>query len=57
MAGFLDVCQKTSNIIIPFIDTLIGANIRPDEAKFLTSPKGKHVVVEKLAMSSPKTSV
>ena len=47
MAGFLDACQKASNIIIPFIDTLIAGNIQPDETKFLASPKGKQVVVEK----------
>ena len=28
MAGFLDTCQRPSNIIIPFIDTLIAENIR-----------------------------
>ena len=57
MTGFLDARQKASNIIIPFIDTLISENIRPDETKFLTSPKSKQMVVEKLAMSSPRTSV
>ena len=57
MAGFLDACQKASNIIIPFTDTLIAGNIRPDETKFLASPNSKQVVVEKLAMSSPRTSV
>ena len=29
MAGFLDACRIASNIIIPFIDTLIAGNIRP----------------------------
>ena len=56
MAGFLNAWQKASNIIIPFIDTLIAGNIRPDEKKFLVSPKGKQVV-EKFAMSSRRTSV
>ena len=57
MAGFLDACRIASYIIISFIDTLIAGHIRPDETKFLASPKGKQVVVEKLAMSSPSTSV
>ena len=57
MAGFLDACGIASYIIISFIDTLIAGHIRPDETKFLASPKGKQVVVEKLAMSSPSTSV
>ena len=57
IAGFVDACHKASNIIIQFIDTLRAGNIRPDETKFLASPKGKQVVVEKLAMSSPRTSV
>ena len=56
MAGFLDACQKASNII-PLIETLIAGNIRLDETKFLASSKGKQVVVEKLAMSSPRTRV
>ena len=57
MAGFLDACQKASNIIIPFIDILIAGNIQPDETKFLASGKGNQVVVEKLAMSSSRASV
>ena len=57
IAGFVDACQKASNIIIQFTDALRAGNIRPDETKFLASPKGKQVVVEKLAMSSPRTSV
>ena len=28
MAGFLDTCQRPSNMIIPLIDTLIAENIR-----------------------------
>ena len=58
MAGFLNAWQKASNIIIPFIDTLVAGNMQPDEKKFLVSPKGKQVVVvvEKFAMSSPRTS-
>ena len=57
MAGFLDACQKASNIIIAFIDTLITGNIRPDETRFLASSQGKQALVEKLAMSSPRTRV
>ena len=56
MAGFLDACQKASNII-PLIETLMAGNIRLDETRFLASSKGKQVVVEKLAMSSPRIRV
>ena len=55
MAGFLDACQKASNISL--IETLMAGNIRLDETRFLASSKGKQVVVEKLAMSSPRIRV
>ena len=40
MAGFLDACIQASNIIVPFLDTLIVGKIRPDETKYIASPKG-----------------
>ena len=44
MAGFLDACIQASNIIVPFLDTVISGSIWPDETKFLTSPKGNSFV-------------
>ena len=44
MAGFLDAYIQASNIIVPFLDTVISGSIRPDETKFLTSPKGNGFV-------------
>ena len=44
MAGFLDACIQASNIIVPFLDTVISGSIQPDETKFLTSPKGNGFV-------------
>ena len=41
MAGFLDACIQAFNIIVPFLDTVISGSIRPDETKFIASPKGK----------------
>ena len=43
MAGFLDVCIQASNIIVPFLDTIISGSIQSDETKFLTSPKGNDI--------------
>ena len=40
MAGFLDAYIQASNIIVPFLDTVISGSIRPNETKFLTSLKG-----------------
>lgn len=40
MAGFLDACLQSSKIIVPFLDTVISAGIRPDEVSYLSSPKG-----------------
>ena len=40
MAGFLDGCIQASNILVPFLDTIIAGNIRPEEKSYLTSPKG-----------------
>ena len=44
MAGFLDAWIQVSNIIVPFLDTVIFGSIRPDETKFLISPKGNGFV-------------
>ena len=44
MAAFLDACIQVSNIIVPFLDTVIFGSIRPDETKFPTSPKGNGFV-------------
>ena len=41
MAGFLDASIQASNIILPFLDTVISGSIRPDETKFVTSHKDK----------------
>ena len=43
MAGFMDACVQASEILIPFLDTLVAGNIRPDETKFITSPKGVYL--------------
>ena len=40
MAGFLDACVQASKILVPFLDTIISNEIRPDETKFIASPKG-----------------
>ena len=44
MAGFLDACIQLSKIIVPFLDTIIAGNIRPDETKYLASPKGLYLL-------------
>ena len=40
MSGFLDACRQASSIIVAFLDTLVGGNIRKDETAYLLSPKG-----------------
>ena len=40
MAVFLDACLQVSVIIVPFLDTIIGENIRPDKTRCIASPKG-----------------
>ena len=45
MAGFLDACMQASKIIVPFLDTIISSSIRPDETKYIASPKGKHYFI------------
>ena len=40
MAGFLDACLQASDIIIPFLYTIIGGNIRPEETSYIANPKG-----------------
>ena len=44
MAGFMDACVQASEILIPFLDTLVAGNIRPDETKFIASPKGVYLI-------------
>ena len=44
MAGFIDACVQASEILIPFLDTLVAGNIRPDETKFIASPKGVYLI-------------
>ena len=44
MAGFMDACVLASEILIPFLDTLVAGNIRPDETKFIASPKGLYLI-------------
>ena len=34
MSWFLDACKQTSNILSPFLDTLVTGNIRPEETSF-----------------------
>ena len=40
MAGFLDACIEAFSILVPFLDTIISGNIRPDETKYIASPEG-----------------
>ena len=40
MAGFLDTFVQASKIMVPFLDTIISNDIRPDKTKYITSPKG-----------------
>ena len=42
MAGFLDACVQASKIVVPFLDTIITHQIRPDETKYIASPKGNY---------------
>ena len=40
MARFLKACLQASDIIVPFLDTVIGGNIRLEETSYIVSPKG-----------------
>ena len=40
MADFLDAFAQASKITVPFLDTVISNDIRPDKTKYITSPKG-----------------
>ena len=40
MYGFLDGCRQCSDILIPFMDTLVTGNIRNEETLVLLSPIG-----------------
>lgn len=50
MAGFLDACVQSSGIIVPFLDTfldsisLVNYKIQQDQTKFISGPKGKHLL-------------
>ena len=44
MAGFMDACVQASEILIPFLDTLVAGNTKPDETKFIASPKAVYLV-------------
>ena len=39
MAGILDACLQASGIIFPFLDTIIGGNIRPEETRYVALQK------------------
>ena len=45
MAGFMDACVQASEILILFLDTLVADNIRPNETKFIASPKGAYLIL------------
>ena len=40
MGEFLDGCKQCSDILVPFMDTLVTGNIRSEETLFLLSPMG-----------------
>ena len=40
MARFLDGCNQSSNILVPFLDTLIAGKIREEEAAYILSATG-----------------
>ena len=40
MARFLDGCNQSSNILVPFLDTLIAGKIRKEEAAYILSATG-----------------
>ena len=40
MAGFLDGCLQSSNVLVPLMDTLVSGGIRSEETAFLLSPRG-----------------
>ena len=40
MARFLKACLQASDIIVPFLDTVIDGNIRLEETSYIVSPKG-----------------
>ena len=45
MAGFFDACMQALKIIVPFLGTITPTGIRPDETKYIASPKGKHYFI------------
>lgn len=44
MAGFLDGCKQSSNILVPFLDTLIAGKIRDEERNTVLSAKGLYTL-------------
>lgn len=50
MASFLDACIQSSGIVVPFLDTfldsisLVNHKIQQDLTKFISGPKGKHLL-------------
>ena len=40
MGGFFNSCNQCSDILVPFMDTLVTGNIRSEETPFLLSPMG-----------------
>ena len=57
MAGFFDACMQALKIIVPFLGTITPTGIRPDETKYIASPKGKHYFICLLCVNSYLTSV
>ena len=43
-SGFLDACIQASSIVVPFLDTLVTAEIRDEESKYILSPKGIYLL-------------
>ena len=44
MCGFIYPCLKCSEILVPFLDTITSANLRPEESSYLLSPSGLFVL-------------
>ena len=44
MCGFISACQRCSQILVPFLDTVVHTKLRPEESAFLLSPKGKNTL-------------
>ena len=44
MCGFLDSCVRCSDILIPFLDTITSAKLKPEQSAYLLSPTGLYVL-------------